>query len=190
MVYRNRYNLLFKILGVTRYILVKLFFFKKIALNGIGLIGHAVYLHVSKKGKMTLGSRPIISDYAELMAVGDLTIGDKFSMNRFSRICAYEKISIGNNVTIAQFVTILDHDHNYYFVDNNLNLSGYTTGPVSIGNNVWIGDKVTILKGVSIGDNVVIAANSVVNKDFPGNCIIGGVPGKIIKILNEQQEKS
>ena len=53
--------------------------------------------------------------------------------------------------------------------------------PVTIGNDVWIGGNVTILPGVTIGNNVVIAAGAVVTKDVPDNCIIGGVPAKKIK---------
>ena len=63
----------------------------------------------------------------------------------------------------------------------------YTTqskGEVEIGNNVWIGDKATILAGVVIGDNVIVAANSVVTKSVPSNTIVAGSPAKIIKQLD------
>jgi len=50
-----------------------------------------------------------------------------------------------------------------------------------VGNNIWIGDKCTILKGVTIGDNVVIGANTLVHKDVPSGVVIGGVPFKILK---------
>ena len=59
-----------------------------------------------------------------------------------------------------------------------------SNGDISIGNNVWICDNVVILAGAKIGNNCVIAANSVVNKEFPDNCLIGGVPAKIIKKIN------
>ena len=54
-------------------------------------------------------------------------------------------------------------------------------GPVVIGNNVWIGDKATILPGVTIGDGAVIAANAVVTKDVPAYSVVGGNPARVIK---------
>ena len=53
--------------------------------------------------------------------------------------------------------------------------------PVKIGKNVWIGQKSRICKGVEIGDNSIVAANSVVTKSVPANCIVAGNPAKIVK---------
>ena len=60
-------------------------------------------------------------------------------------------------------------------------LGGNQYKPVTIGNDVWIGANCTILPGVTIGNNVVVAAGAVVTKDVPDNCVVGGVPAKIIK---------
>ena len=60
--------------------------------------------------------------------------------------------------------------------------------PVNIGNDVWIGGNVTILPGVNIGNNVVIAAGAVVTKDVPDNSLIGGVPAKIIREIENDIE--
>lgn len=56
-------------------------------------------------------------------------------------------------------------------------------GPVIIGNNVWIGDKATILPGVTIGDGSVIAANAVVTKDVPPYSVVGGNPAIVLKLV-------
>jgi acetyltransferase (isoleucine patch superfamily) len=53
--------------------------------------------------------------------------------------------------------------------------------PVTIGNDVWIGGNCTILPGVTIGNNVVIAAGAVVTKDMPDNSVVGGIPARVIK---------
>ena len=60
----------------------------------------------------------------------------------------------------------------------------FSKGPIRIGDNVWIGDEVTILSGVNIGNNSVIAANSVVTKDVPDDCYALGTPAEIKKIRN------
>lgn len=61
--------------------------------------------------------------------------------------------------------------------------------PVSIGNDVWIGGSCTILPGVTIGNNVVIAAGAVVTKDVPDNCVVGGVPAKKIREIENDISK-
>ncbi|HRI19364.1 MAG TPA: acyltransferase [Panacibacter sp.] len=185
MIYRNNYSIYTKAISVVRFICLKIIFYKKLKTGTLGLVGRGFYFNIKKEGGITIGNRPVLADHSELQASGKIQIGNNLGMNRFSRIVAHEKIVIGDNVTIAQFVTILDHDHNYKFENNKLGLSGYITSPVSIGSNVWIGDKVTILKGVHIGNNVIIAANALVNDDIPGNCIAGGIPAKILKQLNE-----
>ena len=59
-----------------------------------------------------------------------------------------------------------------------------------IGNNVWLGDKVTVLPGVKIGDNVIVGANSVVSKDIPDGVIAAGVPAKVIKKIKNEKSNS
>lgn len=72
----------------------------------------------------------------------------------------------------------MDTDFHNIIQNNNLNKE---TKPILIGDDVWIGSKVTILKGVSIGDGAVIASNSVVTKNVPPRCIVAGNPAKIIR---------
>lgn len=57
--------------------------------------------------------------------------------------------------------------------------------PIHIGKNVWIGANATVTQGVTIGDNSVVAAGAVVNRDVPANTVVGGVPAKIIKRIDE-----
>jgi len=149
------------------------------------MIGRNCYLYIpGKKGRLHLGRKVIIGDNVEIQAQGSLSIGAHSTINRNSRIIAFENITLGHHLTAAQFISILDHDHDYQMENNKLQLSGYKTAPISIGNYVWIGDKVTITKGVTIGDNVIIGAHTLVNKNVPSNCIIGGNPFKILKELS------
>ena len=62
--------------------------------------------------------------------------------------------------------------------------------PIKIGDDVWIGGNCTILPGVTIGNNVIIAAGSVVTKDIPDNCVVAGVPSKVIRKLYDDIERN
>ena len=66
----------------------------------------------------------------------------------------------------------------------------YSKGVVTIGNNVWIADKVTILSGVTIGDNSMIGATAVVTHDIPAGVIAAGVPARVIRQISQSQNNS
>ena len=93
-------------------------------------------------------------------------------------IGAFEKIVISDDVKCGANVVITDSD--WHLDDVRIKRSK----PVLINKNVWIGLNTIILKGVSIGENSVIGAGSVVTKDIPANCIAAGNPCKIIKTIN------
>lgn len=167
--------------ALLRFFLILIFKSKSIKSQSMFYIGKRNKIFTKNDGRIKIGKKFRIVNDCELQSRGSLIIGNNVNLNSFSRIIAFYKIEIGNNVTIAEFVTILDHDHSYEFKDGELTFSGYKTEQISIGNNVWIGDKTTILKGVSIGNNVIIGANTLINKDVPDNCIVAGNPFKIIK---------
>lgn len=86
-------------------------------------------------------------------------------------------ITIGDNVMLAPKVSLLSEGHP---IDVN-NRQTLTTGSIHIKNNAWIGAHATILQGVTIGENAVVAAGAVVSKDVPANAVVGGIPAKHIK---------
>lgn len=96
-------------------------------------------------------------------------------------------ISFGDNVSVASGVTFVTHD----VIDKVLNKMNYdfnfnyNCAPIEVGNNVFIGCNVTILPNVKIGNNVIIAAGSVVTKDICDNSVIGGNPAKKISTFEE-----
>lgn len=114
-----------------------------------------------------------------------LTIGDNCIFGAFCHVTCSNKVVIGENCLFGKWVTITDNSHgktDYDVLDVNPSERALTSkGPVIIGQNVWIGDKVTILPNVTIGDGAVIAANAVVTKDVLAKSVVGGNPAKILK---------
>ncbi len=88
-------------------------------------------------------------------------------------------ITIDNNVMLAPKVSLLSEGHPVVVNDRQT----LTTGSIHIKRNAWIGANATILQGVTIGENAVVAAGAVVSKDVSDNTIVGGIPAKHIKSL-------
>jgi acetyltransferase-like isoleucine patch superfamily enzyme len=179
----NKNSLITKAFGLMRFIFTKFYHLNNLKIDKVSYFGKGVKVYIQNKGTISIKGKIRVNGYVELQSRGKLIIGENCFINDYSRIVSFNEITIGNKVVIAQFVTILDHDHASSIKDGILAFGDYVTAKITIGNNVWIGDKVTILKGTSIGNNVVIAANSLVNSEIPSNCIVGGVPAKILKQL-------
>lgn len=105
-----------------------------------------------------------------------LEIGDSCGFSG-AVVAAAELIKIGNGVMCGGNVTITDMDWHHTDPERR-NDPDSPSQPVVIGNNVWLGLNVTVLKGVTIGDNTVVGAGSIVTKDLPANVIAYGQPAK------------
>lgn len=114
-----------------------------------------------------------------------ISIGNNCSIGEYNHISACNGITIGDGLLTGRFVYIGDNAHGRLSWEeasvSPIKREIFSKGKIIIGNNVWIGDKATVLAGVTIGDNVIVAANSVVTKNVPSNCIIAGSEGKIVK---------
>jgi acetyltransferase-like isoleucine patch superfamily enzyme len=109
---------------------------------------------------------------------GVLTAGQGLYMNAGASIEVFHEVRIGDHVLIAAFASIIDDDR--HEVEPG---SATYKGPVVVGNNVWIGRNAAVLPGVTIGDNSVIGANSVVSRDVPPGCFAAGAPARVIRKL-------
>lgn len=127
-------------------------------------------------GQRFIINQPFRCDYG-----CNIFLGEDCFINFNCTILDEAKVTIGDNAFLGPNVSIytachpLDPESRNEFIE--------WAEPVTVGNNVWMGGNVTILPGVSIGDNVVIGAGSVVTKNIPSNVVIGGNPAKIIKNL-------
>jgi len=115
-----------------------------------------------------------------------ITLGDNCAI--FSAIVTPEPylLFIGDNVTIAPGVRLITHDNSVSKVLPNVT---DVFGKIIIGNNCFIGAGSIILLGVSLGDNSIVAAGSVVTKSFPSNVVVGGNPAKIISTVEDYKSR-
>ncbi|MRN07147.1 sugar O-acetyltransferase [Lactobacillus sp. 0.1XD8-4] len=119
---------------------------------------------------------PIRSDYG-----ANLKIGKHVFINSGVMLTDLGGIELEDQVLIAPNVTILSVNHPL----NPTKRHGVELKPVLIKKNAWIGANATILPGVTIGRNAVVAAGAVVSKDVPANTVVAGVPAKVIKQIGE-----
>ena len=179
-----------------------------IASGGKGLaLGRGVNIRTPKK--LSLGKGVIIDDYACLdirnssEKASGISIGDHVFLGRYTNIVARDAeiklgaacnisshcrigsisgIEIGESALIAAYVYIGCGNHNSDDPDKPIMEQGMEDkGGVKIGRNVWIGTRATILDGVTIGDNAIIGAHSLVREDVPDNAIVAGTPAKVIR---------
>lgn len=115
----------------------------------------------------------------------NITIGEGSYLNFNCNFVDDGKITIGRKVMFGPAVTIATVGHP---IQPDMREYMYTD-PVTIGDNCWIGAGVTICPGVSIGENTVIGAGSVVIKDIPANCVAAGNPCKVIRPIDERDQK-
>ncbi len=130
-----------------------------------------------------LGDRALtgLGCYFLATPTGRIHIGADTLVNDHCYITSNYGITIGSNVMIAEFVTIRDYDHEFINPSIPINQQGLRGGPISIGDESWIGRGVMITGNVKIGRGCVIGANSVVTRDIPDFSIAVGAPARVIK---------
>ena len=137
---------------------------------------------LGKTGEQVYIEPPFRCDYGY-----NIEVGENFYANYNVVILDVAKVTIGKNVMFALNVAVYTAGHPIHHEPRNI---GYEYGvPVTIGDNVWIGGNTVINPGVTIGNNVVIGSGSVVTKDIPDNVIAVGNPCRVIRAITEEDKK-
>lgn len=138
--------------------------------------------------KIILGDNVKIGMFSKLLSTSHLaTYGKGLKMGSNSAIGDYTHfgapggIEIGNDVIMGSYISFHSENHNFSDTTKLIREQGVSHQGIKLGNNIWVGAKATFLDGCEVGDNSVVAAGAVVRGVFPPNCIIGGVPAKILK---------
>ena len=150
--------------------------FNKLAPNNILKRTHYLSKLLGKTGKNFLIEQPFQCDYGY-----NIEIGENFYSNHNLIILDPAKVTFGDNVFIGP-------NCGFYTPEHPLDASTRNKGleyakPIKVGNNVWFGGNVIVLGGVTIGDNAVIGAGSVVVKDIPANTVAVGNPCRVLREL-------
>ncbi|MDO4287293.1 MAG: sugar O-acetyltransferase [Eubacteriales bacterium] len=117
----------------------------------------------------------------------NISIGENFYTNHNCVILDAAKVTFGDNVFIAPNCCFSTAGHPLDMEQRNRGLE--IALPITVGNHVWFGAGVTVLPGVTIGDNTVIGAGSVVNKDIPSGVIAVGNPCRVLRAITEEDKK-
>ena len=115
---------------------------------------------------------PFYTDFGK-----NITVGKNVFINACCHFQDHGGVSLGDGCQIGHNVVFATLNHGLAPEDRQTTYPA----PITLGKNVWVGSNSTILQGVTIGDNAVIAAGAVVTKDVPENTIVGGVPARIIR---------
>lgn len=149
------------------------------------------YIHLSENIKLRKNYRiECIDTFAGVELHPSFSIGENVIINYNFTAFVSDSISIGKNSIFASNVMITTENHG---MDPESEIP-YAQQPlissaISIGENVWLGQNVIILPGVHIGDNVIVAAGSIVTKNIDSNCICAGNPARIIKKYDNLEHK-
>jgi len=149
-------------------------------------------------GRLTVGRESIVRCRIDFdSAEGHVFIGNRCYLGASHFVC-HTGISLGDDVIMSWGVTVVDHDsHSLAWNERRNDVADWKRGakdwsfvtvkPVRIGSKAWIGFGASILKGVTIGEGAVIAANAVVTRDVAPWTVVAGNPAKLIRQLDEGQ---
>ena len=146
------FTIMFHLKSAIKKLLFKLIYLNQIHFGKRFCFRRKFYLYIAKGAKVS--------------------IGDGSYFNNNVSINCLEKITIGKRCMIGENVKLYDHNHRFRDLSRPIAEQGFTTKPITIGDDCWICSNVTILQGVTIGDHSVIGAGCLIYKDVPPNTVV------------------
>ena len=157
---------------------------------------HVTLSGFGKQG-MHIGNNVWIGSFSQLKVSfsvnfpgNHIYIGNNVGIGEYAHLGGAGGLEIGDDCIIGPYFSCHPENHNFSSLEKNIREQGTTRKGIHVGKNCWIGSKVTILDGVTIGDNCVIAAGAVINKSMPANAVIGGIPARVIREREQFVDRS
>jgi acetyltransferase-like isoleucine patch superfamily enzyme len=151
--------------------------------NGPLFLGKRLQIQIGRRGRVRFGRFVWVGDGTKIRChEGEVVIGAKTVLGQECTISAYQHVHIGEQCVIADRAMFIDFDHGTAEVERPIRVQGIYKRDVDVGSNVWIGYGACILRGVKVGDNSVIGTYAVVTRDVPANAVVGGIPGRVIRM--------
>ena len=135
---------------------------------------------INNKADLIVGSNVICRNFENFhVSSGKLILHDGVFVNNSCSFNCMERIEIGSGTMMGEGVRFYDHDHIY--TADKIEKWQWTTAPIRVGRDCWIGSNVTILKGVTIGDNAIIGAGCLIRNDVPANSVVYNDGNLVVK---------
>lgn len=150
------------------------------------VVGRWCRLIVEPGARLHIGERCEVDDGTTLAVYGGATLhlGDASFLGHHCTVAARSSVTIGRGTFLAELVSVRDHDHDPDFAPS----AGVNrVAPVTIGPDVWLASKVTVLRGSTIGERAVIGAHAVVRGDIPAAVVAVGAPARVVRKIGEQR---
>lgn len=165
-------------MSALRIIVLKARFAGRIEIGLDSHVGPRCRIRVAPGGRLRLRNVNVTWDVLVDVSPGAvIEMGPSGWLGPGTMLAAQQRVVLGVGSMVAEYVTIRDHDH-VHDAHHLMSDWCYTTAPVVIGENVWVGSKATIIAGVTIGDHAMVAANAVVTRDVKPGERVGGVPAR------------
>jgi len=162
---------------------LKLRFRGRLRTDGLAFVGPGVKLEIGRDARLYLGRWSWIGHGCKIRAhEGEVRIGAKTVLGQECTISAFQHISIGRECIVADRVMLIDFDHGVVETERAIREQGIYKRDVRVGHNVWVGYGACFLRGVTVGDNVVVGTYAVVTRDVPSNAVVAGVPARVLRM--------
>jgi acetyltransferase-like isoleucine patch superfamily enzyme len=168
---------------MVRWLWLKLRWRGRLKTDGLCFVAPGVTFEIGPNAVLRLGRWSWIGHDSKIRVhEGEVEIGAKTVMGQECTISAFQHVSIGRECIVADRVMLIDFDHGVVETERPVRVQGIYKRDVRVGHNVWIGYGACFMRGVTVGDNAIVGAISVVSKDVPANAVVGGAPARLIRM--------